>query len=427
MIPRAFRWCAVAILVAIPAVPAVGQTDDRTIEVIDLSGPLDSRLVDFAVDSIERAGDSGSVEVVILQIDSPGAIAPFADLDRLAELVADPPVPVVAWLGPAPAVAQGGVAQILTMAQLRAAAPGTRIGRWTPTVAGSGEGELIVEPTTTEVLDEAVAVTAPIEGLIDLVQPETASIRQLAQLLDGADVSGTILRTIRPFTAEDGAEGVTVLTTVIRQPGLWDRFLRLASTPEAAFFFLVAGLTVAAFEYYAIGPGIAAGVAALCLVIGGYGLAVLPLRWWALGLALVSVFVLAVSYQGGGILGLSALGLVGLVMAGLFLTDAAPQIRPSVPGVLLTVAGAAFFFLLAMPTVARSRFSTQTIGRDDLVGRQGSATADLTPDGEVEVAGARWKATSHREAGIRTGDPVEVVGVDGWFLEVEPLTRENHS
>jgi membrane protein implicated in regulation of membrane protease activity len=49
------------------------------------------------------------------------------------------------------------------------------------------------------------------------------------------------------------------------------------------------------------------------------------------------------------------------------------------------------------------------------------ATSDLLPDGEVEVEGARWKATSHREAGIKAGDPVMVDGVDGWFLDVSPV------
>ena len=64
-----------------------------------------------------------------------------------------------------------------------------------------------------------------------------------------------------------------------------------------------------------------------------------------------------------------------------------------------------------MPTVARSRFSTQTIGRESLIGRPGVAASDLTPDGEVEIDGATWRATSHREAGITKGDPVTVLGV----------------
>jgi membrane-bound ClpP family serine protease len=136
-------------------------------------------------------------------------------------------------------------------------------------------------------------------------------------------------------------------------------------------------------------------------------------------LTVLAVGLLSTSYQRGGVSVLTGIGLGGLAVAGLAFTDAAPQITPSLLGVAGTVAAAGFFFLLAMPTVARARFSTQTIGRDHLLGVEGRAVVDLTPDGIVEVAGARWRASSHREAGIRGGDPVVVVGVDGEYLEVD--------
>jgi membrane-bound serine protease (ClpP class) len=316
------------------------------------------------------------------------------------------------------------VAQIYSLAPLRAAAPGAAIGGWYPAIAGSDSDFVLVEPEDPALVDRLLTVEEPVPGLIDLVSSETASVRQLAQALDGESLGGGTLSTVEPFTAEDGSEGVTLLDTVIRQPGLWDRFLRLAATPEATFFFLAAGLTIAAFEYYAIGPGIASGVAAVSLLIAGYGLAVLPFRWWGLALIAGSILLMSMSYQLGGVLLLTWLGLIGLTVGGFALGDTGPQITAGIPGVLLTVAGVAFFFLLAMPTVARSRFSTQTIGREALIGRQGIAVTALSPDGEVEVEGARWRATSHREAGISQGDAVGVVGVDGWYLEVEPLSSK---
>ncbi|HET7846154.1 MAG TPA: NfeD family protein, partial [Acidimicrobiia bacterium] len=103
------------------------------------------------------------------------------------------------------------------------------------------------------------------------------------------------------------------------------------------------------------------------------------------------------------------------------------QIDPRWYLVLPTVLAVLFFFLLAMPTVQRARFSTQTIGRDYLIGERGVAIVGLDPDGIVEVQGARWRATSHREAKLATGTPVVVNGVDGLFLEVDrvPPDREN--
>lgn len=435
---------SVAMFLMSALTPVLAQNGDSSADVIDLSGVWDQRVIDFAIESIEAAAESGTVEYVVLAIDSEGVVNGSVELGRLAELVANPPVPVITWIGPAPAKAYGGALQVALSADLVVAAPGSTIGHIEPTIAGVESSEPVIDLPSTiarlisrNVVFEQVSesefdefVSGELEKLqagsvavdqalvIDEVGPLTAAPRQLGQFLDGREVNTAagpvVLSTLRAFE-----DGVTNLETVIREPNIVDQFFRLAASPEAAFFFLVAGLTVAAFEFYAIGPGIAAGTAAVSLVLAGYGLAVLPVRWWAVVLVILSILLMAWSYQRGGIVLFTSLGILGLTVGGFLFTDAAPQIRPGTPGVLLTVGSAAFFFLLAMPTVARSRFSTQTIGREGLIGRTGSAVTALTPDGEVEVGGAVWRATSHREAGIATGDPVEVVGVDGWFLEVE--------
>ncbi|MDH4118865.1 MAG: hypothetical protein OEW30_15910 [Acidimicrobiia bacterium] len=422
MIPRFLRLSALCLIAMMAMSSAAAQEAERTIDVLDVSGPLDHRLAQFVIDSIHDAEVRGNVELIVLQIDSPGAVATEPTLTQLAATVQESPVPIVGWVGPAPATAQGAIAQVFALAPIRAAAPGASIGLWQPTIAGRDHGFLLSEPPDAGLVDGSVEVEEPIPGLIDLVSPQTASIRQLVQELDGFELAGAVLETIESFTGDDGEQGVTALTTVIREPGLWDRFLRLASTPEATFFYLIAGLTIAAFEFYAIGPGIAAAVAAVLLVMAGYGLATLPVRWWAVGLAIAAVLLLSISYQLGGVFALNGLGLLGLLVAGRYITATGPQFEPGWPSVILTTAGAAFFFLLAMPTVARSRFSTQTIGREAMIGRSGRAVSALEPDGLVEVDGATWKATSHREAGIREHDAVVVVGVDGWYLEVEPAS-----
>ena len=392
------------------AAPALAQGDERVVEFVDLSGILDDRMLEFAIGSIEDAALRGDTEVVVLQIDSPGVVGSDETFSELVALVSAPPLPVVTWIGPAPARAYGGAGVVALSAEVRLAAPGTEVGFLDPAIAG-GERTATTVGIFTQALDT--------EDVSEFeVSTDTAAPRQLAQILDGRTVG--YAEGERELSTLVAVEDGSTVATIIRSPGWWDGFLRLASTPEAAFFLLVAGLTVAAFEFYAIGPGIAAGVAAACLFLASYGIAVLPVRWWAVGLTVASAWLLAVAYQRGSILALNIVGLGGLAIAGFSFTDAAPQFSPGVGGVLLTLASAAFFFLLAMPTVARSRFSTQTIGRDHLVGRTGTALSDFGPDGFVEVDGARWRASAHREAGIRTSDEVVVTAVDGWFLEVAP-------
>jgi membrane-bound ClpP family serine protease len=91
--------------------------------------------------------------------------------------------------------------------------------------------------------------------------------------------------------------------------------------------------------------------------------------------------------------------------------------------VLVVVVGAALFYGVALTTIVRSRFSTTTIGREYLIGKLGSAETAFDPEGIVVVDEARWRGRAHREAGIEAGDDVEVVGVDGIVLDVDPAIK----
>ncbi len=401
--------------VAILLIPAVGLAQEEPepgIDIIDVSGPLDASALEFMRTSIESAAENGQV-LAVLQVDSPAVLDGEA-LANLLGLIENPPLPVAVWLGPAPATAYGGAARVVMGTEKSAVAPGSLIGITSPTVAG--------DPAV-EAGDSNTREAVPAE---DLGLPLHSGVRQYLQSLNGQtfQTSGgpVVVETVKPFE-----DGVTLKTPTYREPGLGTKFFRLAVTPEAAFFFLVVGLSIVSFEFFAIGPGVAAGVAAISLLLAGWGIVNLPIRWWALALALLGWVTLTAAYQRGGVLALTVLGAVMLQVAGTFYVDGSGQIDPRWYLVLPSVLAVLFFFLLAMPTVQRARFSTQTIGRDSLVGEPGVALADFDPDGVVEVHGARWRATAHREARVSQGSDVVVTGVDGMFLEVDvPSTgREN--
>jgi len=277
--------------------------------------------------------------------------------------------------------------------------------------------------------EERTEIIGPIEALppeqweLMELQP---TLRQFLQALDGrtfVTASGPVtVSTVREFE-----EGVTVRQVTFRKPGLVTRFFRLAVTPEAAFFFLVVGLAVVSFEFYALGPGVAAAVAALSLLLGGWGLVTLPVRWWAVVLVLVGWMLLTVSHQRGRSIPLLAVGVAALQFGGMALIDGQGQLDPRWWLVMLSVLAVLFFFLIAMPTVQRARLSTMTIGRDSMIGLTGRALGDFDPDGLVEVGGARWRATSHLEAGLVEGTEVVVTGVDGLYLEVDSTVTDRET
>ena len=392
------------------------------VDVVEVGGPLDRRSVDYVVEVIEAS----SAQLVVLQLSSPGAVD--GDVRDLIDLVGNAAVPVAVWVGPEPAVAHGGAAQILLAAPIRGAAPGALIGYLTPTVAGQADDRALIAgrfPAVPETLyDGRVEITEPIPGVVEIVTP---SIGQFIVGLDGAEVmtpSGLVRLSTARLEEIDG-QTVTIPSADVRfrEPGIITRTLRITIRPEAAFLFLVIGLAFAVFEFYAAGPGIAAAVAAVTLAMAGYGLAVLPTNWWAVAATLLGVAVYTADFQRNDLGWRSLLGTGLLLFGGLALIDASPQIDIVWWAVALVVGFAALFFGFAMTTVVRARFSTATIGREHLLGRRGVAASEFDPDGVVSLGGARWRAASFRAASIAPGDAVEVVAVDGVTLEVAPISE----
>lgn len=399
-----------ALLAVVAAFIAVGCTTPGGaggIDVVDVSGPLDGRALRFMADSIERAADRGQ-EMALIQINS-RAVLDGEAYDSLLALIENPPLPVAVWVGPGPAYAFGGAVQLVEAASHPAIAPDSWWGIAQPVVLG--EERQAQGPTDRRSAGEWVGVE------------QAPAIFQLLVAYDGREFH-TENGPVEVSTLRDPSDPLTMKRTTFIKPGLVDRFFRLGVIPEAAFFFLVVGLTVLAFEFYALGPGVAAAVAGFPLLLAGWGLTVLPTRWWALGLAVAGWLLLTWANQRGrSIVGTTA-GTVALFLGGLWLIDGEGQIDPRWWLVMLSVLAALFFYLLAMPTVQRARLSTTTFGREGLIGSKGTAVVDFDPSGVVEVEGARWRATAHREAGLKAGSEVVVTGVDGLFLEVDLSERE---
>lgn len=394
-------------MVGVFALVGCSESTGGGIDLIDVSGPLDASALDFISDSIETGAEVGQ-ELAVVQLNSKAVLDGTA-FQRLARIIESPPLPVAVWVGPAPAFAYGAAATIPSLASHAAIAPLSQIGHSEPSILGESSARS----------DEVIVA---VETGLNL-QP---TFRQYLQDLDGATFA-TMNGPVTVNTIRDIDGGVTTKEVTFRKPGLGTRFFRLAVTPEAAFFFLVIGLTIAVFEFYALGPGVAAGVAAISLILGGWGLVTLPVNWWALALVIVAFVALVAAHQLGGIFALTLIGAVVLQISGMFLIDGSGQIDPRWWLVLPSVLGVLFFFLLAMPTVQRARLSTETIGRGSLVGESGVALVNFDPDGLVEVRGARWRGTAHREAGISAGDSIEVTGVDGLFLEVDRLGTDRET
>ena len=95
--------------------------------------------------------------------------------------------------------------------------------------------------------------------------------------------------------------------------------------------------------------------------------------------------------------------------------------RPGWLALITGIGGIALTFIVGMPNMVRTRFSTPTIGREWMIGEEGTVVTDVDPDGVVEVGEGRWRARTNRATPALAGDPVRVAAIDGVTLEVEPL------
>lgn len=405
-----FFFVLAAVLAVVPV--SAQEVGAGPVVVADVRGPLDQRALDFLVDAVH----TDDAQLVVLKIDNPGIAS--GDPAELFRTIDDSATPVVAWVGPDGAVAYGGAGQLLGKVAVGGAAQGARIGFMSPTVAGE-QLVLLAGDEVANLREAEVVITDDSSSeLIDVVQP---TIGQFIAALDGMDVEGVTLETAQEVTLDDGSTAIASSVEVrFLKPTLLTRFLRLGTRPDAAFFFLLAGLAIGAFEFYAAGGGVAGSMAAVSLFLAGYGFATLPMNWLAVAAAVIGIGLYTWDFQRHELGIRSIVGTIVMLWGGIAFVGGSPQIGTSVWSVLLTVIGVMLFYLFAMTTIVRSRFGTPTIGREHLVGATGIAESALEPDGVVTIDGAKWRARAHRAAGIEPGSEIEVLAVEGTTLQVAP-------
>lgn len=406
---------------------SAGSLDDPIV-VIEVGDPMDQRSIDYVIDAIETE----QAHLYILKINSPGVSS--GGVAALYQAIGEASAPVISWIGPHPAVAYGGAAYLANHSDIRSAAPGSMVGYLEPVVHRGDFGPLTTRPGSDPdafraeqaALGDSAAVASVedpvILGFVDRVDP---ALGQLIVSLDETTVTrGSESWEISTADTEtvDGQE-VIVSTRAVKfiKPGLIDRFLRLGARPETAFLFLLIGIAFATFEFFAAGRGLMAVVASVSLLIAGYGLATLPIWWPAVVMTLGGLGIMVWGFAQNRFDWRAVVGTGLLLAAGLLFTTTRPAYPPAAWMVILAVAASVVFIWYSLTTVVRGRFATPTVGREHMLGRRCLAVSDLDPEGVVIIDGARWRATADRGTVIGAGGGVEIVGVTGLVLEVDPV------
>ncbi len=371
------------------------------VAIIEVDGLLDPVLTDFVEDQVGEAEEICAVALV-LQLDSGGAVVSDGRLDDLVATIGESTVPVGVWVGPSGSKAIDDAVRLLAVAQVSGVAPGSS-SEVTPALLEARR----VDATELGTVDVGDRVSAGTAVDLDLVDNGAPVIGQFVMDLDGVETE-----------IVDGQRQLADDATVqFGGLGIVGQLMHTVASPAVAYLLFVIGLALLLFELFTAGVGIAGMVGAGSLILGCYGLSVLPTRPVGVALLLFAVFAYGVDVQTGVPRLWTGIATVSFVLGSLLLFDGV-----SVSWITLLVAfvGMTLAMLAGMPTMVRSRFSTPTIGREWMIGELGEARTDIAPDGVVTLRDAPWRARTNRATPIRQDEPVRVVAIEGLVLEVEP-------
>jgi membrane-bound serine protease (ClpP class) len=414
---------------------ALGQDSGERPRVlaVEFENDVNPITAEYLTDAIDRANRE-SYDAVVVLTDTPGGLD--SSMRKIIKKELESDVPVVFYVYPEGSRAASAGVFLMMAADIAAMAPQTNIGSSTPI---SATGEEIPEDLRRKVVNDAAAFIEELakehgrneqwardavtkasnvgasealeRGIVDVVAPD------LPTLLDDIDGTTTKPKGIVMHTAD--AEIDTV------EMGLWTRVLDFLVDPNLIVLLMSIGLLGITIEILNPGLIFPGTIGAISLILGFFGLQVLPISWAGLLLMLLALgfFVAEAFVVSHGALALA--GTVSFVLGALLLFDPAGDIYDVSIWVALAIAlTLALVIGGALAKVWQVRRTRPQTGEEEMRGAVGVVRGRLDPEGLVFVHGELWQAYTD-DGPIEPGEEVEVERIDGLRLEVrraEPST-----
>lgn len=431
-----------------PVFFAAAQDEGRTAPVLAIQGAIGPATSDYVVRGIAAAAQEGA-PFVLLRMDTPGGLD--TSMREIIREIVNSPVPVVTYVSPSGARAASAGAFILMASHVAVMAPGTNVGAATPVQLGGSnpfsggsedEAEEADQPaaqsgsaTDAKAINDAIAY---IRSLAEMRGRDAdwaeAAVREAASLSANAALDRGVIDLVAADNAEllaqldgrvvrVGVGEVTLdtqgLTLVQMEPNWRTKLLGAITDPNIALILMMIGVYGLLFEFMnpgALYPGTIGGIS---LLVGLYALSALPVSYAGIALILLGMALMAAEAfsPSFGILGIG--GVIAFILGATIMFDTdIPQFQVAFP-VLAAVAVASLGMTLLIARLAlTSRRTRVSSGREQLEGASGTVLDWSGEKGHIHVHGERWSA---RSAGkLKPGEKVNVTGIDGLTLEVEP-------
>jgi membrane-bound serine protease (ClpP class) len=418
--------CAFAApLLLVPALTlptiAAAQADRPQVLSVELDNDINPVTQEYLDNAIDRAEDE-KLDAVVVVMDTPGGLS--SSMRGIVKRFLAATVPVVVYVSPPGSSADSAGAVIAMAADIAAMAPQTNIGSSTPISLG---GEEINEDLRRKIVNDAAAYVGELArehdrnvkaardmvtkasnygaraalelGLVEVVSP---TLPALLREIDGVKTvpKGFVLSTA-------GAEIEEV------EMSFWQKARDLLIDPNLITLMLSIGLIGIVVELWNPGLVFPGTVGAISLILGLYGLQVLPVSIAGLLLMLLAAafFVAEAFVPTHG--ALTVAGGILFVLGSLILFDPAGETyQVSLPVALGIAASLALLMGIALSRVMRVARRPAAVGVQGLVGDEGV----VRRDGLVLVNGELWRAHATDHLPLVPGERVRVE-------EVEPDLR----
>jgi membrane-bound serine protease (ClpP class) len=345
-------------------------------------------------------------------------------------------VPVIVFVSPAGSRAGSAGFFLLEAADIAAMAPGTNAGAAHPIVEGGQVDPILKEKiendTAAFLRSSASRRGRNVNAAEDAVRnsksySDTEALKlNLIDFIAGDDVSLLTALDGRELLRFDGATTTLRLhgaKIVVTPSTLREQLLSKLTNPNFAVLLIALGGLLIYLEFNLPGTIVPGTLGAFFVLLGGFGLNLLPLHHSALLLILAALIMigLEVSFYSHGILALA--GIISLIFGLATLVDGPiPELRVRLAIALAVGLGFGSISVGLGWIALRARRNKVLTGSQAMIGKLAVTRTPLVPIGQVEVRGELWQARLEGLSELPTGVTVRIRAIAGLQLVVEPTS-----
>jgi len=427
-------WLLSAAFLAVLAGPLGAAGDPPRVLLAPYSGIIHPVAAEFMTGAVAEARGRG-VDALILQLDTPGGLD--LSMREIIKSIMGSKVPVIVYVHPAGGRAASAGVFITMAAHVAAMTPGTNIGAAhpvaIPTMGGQKDKAPVDKVMEGKTVNDAAAYLKSIAQergrnaqwafqavakSTSIPASEAAAIGVvdiIAEDLDGLlkDLDG---RRVKGFDAPLRTAGAVIERYEMTRRQRW---LSAVSDPNVAMILMslgAAGLFIELYNPGLILPGV---VGAVCLLLAFYSFQTLSASYAGVLLIVAGLvfFLLEIKVTSYGLLALggSVATLLGVLMLFQQSLGGLGVSWTVIVSVLLTLLGVTALVSYLVVQAYRRKIPT---GSEGMVGQEGVALSELSPEGRVQVQGEIWKARIEGAA-LEKGCAVQVTAISGMVLTVQ--------